>query len=522
MILRDEDIALGTGGRLRQPGPPGVVTTDSRRLAPGQWFLALSGDRFDGHTFLAHAREAGCAGAIARQVPEGWDRGFVQVEDGLAAVQALAGWVRQGFHGPVVGVTGSAGKTTTRAMIALVLGQDEPGGPRVHATHGNLNNHIGLPLSILDAPVDADAWVLEMGMNHLGEIDLLQRIARPTVRLITNVGAAHLEGVGDLEGVARAKGELFAGARPGDLCVVNRDDPRISALPLPEGVSILRYGSAREESSQVPQTPEGGGPARSGSPGRAKPGGPTATSGPWGEPGGVPPWERAARDDWSIPLDVRLTDAHIDPETLSTRFRVETPGGGVVLGQIHSPGLHLAHDACAAIAVGVALRVPAERMAARLARYEPVGMRLRVESGPRGERFLNDAYNANPVSMAASLETLGSITGHRRLAMLGDMLELGSDEARAHDEVLERVLMALEAGELALVGLVGPRFAAAVQRRASGPDEGLLVEAEAEALGRRLAPLLQPDDVVLLKGSRGIAMERTLHTLRSLLTPSHP
>ncbi len=472
MILRDEDIALGTGGRLQRPGPPGVVTTDSRRLAPGQWFLALSGDRFDGHSFLAHAREAGCAGAIARQVPEGWDRGFVQVEDGLTAVQELAAWVRRGFHGPVVGVTGSAGKTTTRAMIALVLGQDEPGGPCVHATHGNLNNHIGLPLSILDAPVDADTWVLEMGMNHLGEIDLLQRIARPTVRLITNVGAAHLEGVGDLDGVARAKGELFAGALPGDICVVNRDDPRISALPLPEGVSVLRFGTAR--------------------------------------------------DDSSIPLDVRLTDAHIDPASLSTRFRIETPGGGVVLGQVRSPGLHLAHDACAAIAVGVALRVPAERMAARLARYEPVGMRLRVELGPRGERFLNDAYNANPVSMAASLQTLGSITGLRRLALLGDMLELGSDEARAHDEVLERVLQAQQASELAVVGLVGPRFAAAVARRGAAPGEHLLVEADSEALGQRLAPLLLPDDVVLLKGSRGIAMERTLHTLRSLLTPSHP
>lgn len=472
MILRDDDIAQGTGGLLRRSGGPGVVTTDSRRLAPGQWFLALSGDRFDGHTFLAHAREAGCAGAIARQVPEGWDRGFVEVDDGLLALQRLASWVRQGFRGPVVGVTGSAGKTTTRALIALVLGQDEPGGPRIHATHGNLNNHIGVPLTILDAPVDADAWVLEMGMNHFGEIHRLQEIGQPTVRLITNVGAAHLEGVGDLDGVARAKGELFAGARPGDICVVNRDDPRVSRIPIPAGVSVLRYGTAR--------------------------------------------------DDSSIPLDVRLTDAHVDPATLSTRFRVETPGEGVVLGQIASPGLHLAHDAAAAIAVGVALRVPADRMAARLARYEPVGMRLRIESGPLGVRFLNDAYNANPVSMAASLQTLGALSGVRRLALLGDMLELGTDEDRAHDELLQLVLDARAAGVLRLIGLVGPRFEAAVARRGLPADDTLIVAPDAESLGVRVAPLLLPDDVVLLKGSRGIAMERALQSIRSALSPSHP
>ena len=328
MILRDEDIASGTGGRLVRPGSPGFISTDSRRLAPGQWFLALSGERFDGHDFLPHAMAAGCAGAIARFVPEGWTAGFVQVDDGLQALQSLASWVREGFRGPVVGLTGSAGKTTTRAMIALVLGAGDSTAHKViHATEGNLNNHVGVPLTILGAPVDADVWVVEMGMNHSGEIHRLQEICRPTVRLVTNVGPAHVEGCGSMEGVARAKGELFAGARPGDVCVVNADDARVASLPIPEGIRVLRYGSQKG-------------------------------------------------------VDIRLTDAVVDPVTLATRFRVETPGDGVVRGQLSSPGLHLATNVAAAIAVGVALHVDPGDMAERLARYSPVGMRLRVEDGP--------------------------------------------------------------------------------------------------------------------------------------------
>lgn len=462
MILRDEDIATGTGGRLVRPGAPGVVATDSRRLAPGQWFLALSGDRFDGHDFLPHAQAAGCSGAIARTVPPGWTAGFVQVEDGLAALQALAGWVREGFRGPVVGLTGSAGKTTTRAMIALVLGAEDPAAHKVvHATQGNLNNHVGVPLTILDAPVDADLWVIEMGMNHPGEIDLLQRITRPTVRLVTNVGAAHVEGCGSIEGVARAKGELFAGARPGDICIVNADDPRVAALPIPEGVRVLRYGS---------------------------------------QPG----------------VDVRLTDAVVDTATLATRYRVETPGDGVVRGQLSSPGLHLAHDAAAAVAVGVALHVAPAEMAARLARYAPVGMRLRIEDGPLGMRFLNDAYNANPISMAAALQTLGAIQGARRVALLGDMLELGTTEDEAHREILG---LALGLG-LDLVGLAGPRFTRAALALGQSPGPGLAIAQDAVALGQDIAPRLEPGDVVLAKGSRGMAMERALQTILAVRPPA--
>jgi len=443
MILHDHELATATGGTLVTGGAAGALGTDSRRLQPGTWFVALSGDRFDGHAFLGMARDCGCAGAIAQHVPDDWDRGFVKVEDGLTALQDVARHVRSGFPGPVVGITGSAGKTTTRALTSLALAGLGP----IHATEGNLNNHIGLPLTILRAPVGAAAWVLEMGMSGFDEIDLLQDIGGPTVRVITNVGAAHLEGVGSLDGVARAKGELFAGARPGDTCVVNADDPRVAALPIPAGVRVLRYGSSQG-------------------------------------------------------CDVRLTDAVVDPDGLCTRFRIEA-GDTVVRGTIPAPGAYLAENAAAAVAVAIALRAPLDGLGARFAAYEPVGMRLRIEAGPAGSRVLNDAYNANPLSVGATLRTLAAIPG-RRVALLGDMLELGEHEDALHTDVLTRALaLGLDA-----VGTVGPRFAAAAERLPG--DARVFAAPHPEALADRVRPSLDDTTTVLVKGSRGLAMERIL------------
>ncbi|MFT5683734.1 MAG: UDP-N-acetylmuramoyl-tripeptide--D-alanyl-D-alanine ligase [Myxococcota bacterium] len=449
MIFSATALAEATGGILVQAGPSGSIDTDSRRLRRGAWFVALVGERFDGHSYLPHAGAAGCAGCIAQRVPEGWSGGFIQVEDTLVALQNIARYVRAGFDGPVIGITGSAGKTTTRAMTALALSSLGP----IHQTSGNLNNHIGLPLTLLAAPADAAAWVVEMGMNHAGEIALLQDISRPTVRLITNVGAAHTEGVGGIAGVAAAKGELFDGARPGDVCIINADDPHVSALPLPDGVRIIRFGTA---------------------------------------PG----------------CDVRLTAAAVDPTTLHTRFQVETAGGSV-LSMIRSPGTHLAMNAAAAIAVGLALHCPPEQMARAITDYEPVGARQRILSIPGGPVVLNDAYNANPLSTTASLHTLAAITGRRRIALLGDMLELGDLEESGHAEMLALA----RSLSLDLIGLAGPRYAAACQ--AAGAPDGVLSASDARALAVLVGPRISSGDVVLLKGSRGMAMERILDTLNT-------
>ena len=449
MIFTDTELSTWSEGLCVQRGPPGPISTDSRRIRPGDWFLALVGERFDAHDFLPMADAAGCAGIIAQHAPEDWPHGFVRVDDTLVALQRIAQRARRSLSMPVVGITGSAGKTTTRALTALVL---EPLGD-IHQTAGNLNNHIGLPLSIVHAPVDSAAWVLEMGMNAFGEIDLLQQISEPQVRVITNIGAAHLEGLGSIEGVAKAKGELFDGARPGDILCINMDDSHVRSLPLPEGVRVIRYGSD---------------PA----------------------------------------CEICLTDAQVDPSSLSTVFRIETPHG-VVRGRLESPGLHLASCALAAVAVGVALRVPVDGMGQRLGQYEPVGMRQRIETGPAGSRVINDAYNANPLSMRASLETLGSLEAGRRIALLGDMLEMGDAAVEAHREIAQLALGL----ELELVALVGPCFrTATADLSSSGPE--LLRAETAEALATMLMGRVEGSDLILVKGSRGIGMERVLRRLK--------
>ncbi len=439
MIFTAEELARGCRGRLVAGGTPGKVCTDTRAIETGDWFLAIRGDRFDAHDFIEQAIEAGATGVIAEHTRPGWSAGFIQVEDGLKALQNMGRFVRSNYDGPVVGITGSAGKTTTRALVGLVL--EELGS--IHQTAGNFNNHVGLPLTLLAAPQDADAWVLEMGMNHAGEIQLLQDIGKPNVRLITNVGIAHLEGLGSIEAIASAKAELFDGARPGDICCINMDDPYVSAMSIPPGVSTIGFG--RHIDSQV-----------------------------------------------------RLTDAHVDPNTLNTHFRVRIHDNEVS-GMVPNPGLHMATNAASAMAVGHALGLDPQAMINKIASYKPVGMRLRLEDGPGGTKLINDAYNANPMSVEANLRMLAAIPGRRRVALLGDMLELGPTEVEQHRNTAE---LAHSLG-LDLIGFAGPRFCAAIgDTHICAPD--------AEQLGKQLTGSLHPGDIVLIKGSRGMRMERII------------
>jgi UDP-N-acetylmuramoyl-tripeptide--D-alanyl-D-alanine ligase len=451
MKFSPQQLADATGGALIKGGAVGSVCTDTRVIQEGDWFLALRGERFDAHDFIDQAHAAGASGVIAERVHSDWAAGHIAVEDGLTALQSLGRYVRDGFSGPVVGITGSAGKTTSRALVGLAL----EGLGQVHQTKGNFNNHIGLPLTLLEMDEAADALVLEMGMNHAGEIALLANIGRPTVRIITNVGAAHLEGLGSIEAVAAAKGELFDAAQPGDTCCVNVDDPFVAGLPIPEGVHVLRYGAD-----------------------------PTAT--------------------------LRLIDATVDPDTLNTHFQVSHQGE-IVNGILPSPGIHMAHNAVGALAVGLALKQPLAKMVEAFSRYSPVGMRLRLEPGPGGTQIINDAYNANPMSVAANLRTLASIPRtieRRRIALLGDMLELGETEIAQHSEIAELA----RALDLDLVGFVGPRFEQAV-------DESSLWAEDAEGLGIKLRGALKPGDIVLIKGSRGMRMERVLNGLDATERP---
>lgn len=240
VVWEPRAIAEAVNGIVVTEGPAGSICTDTRTARPGQWFLSLTGCNFDGHDFLQQAAEKQCAGVVANSVPPGWSRGFVRVEgDTLRALQALAADVRGRFWGPVVGITGSVGKTTVRAMTALAL---RNWSGHVHEARANLNNHVGVPLTLLRMHSRSVACVLELGMNHAGEILELAEIAKPDVRVILNVGPAHTENFpGGLEEVAAAKGEIFRNARPGDVCVVNGDDPLVMAVPIPAGVRVVRF-----------------------------------------------------------------------------------------------------------------------------------------------------------------------------------------------------------------------------------------------------------------------------------------
>ena len=425
----------------------GSICTDTRNIKEGDWFLAIAGERFDGHNFIEKAKELGAAGVIGQHVPEKWDRGFVQVEDSIVALQNAARYTRQKFSGRVIAITGSAGKTTTRALVASVLQKKW----NILETHGNFNNHIGLPLTILRSTLSEDVWILELGMNHLGEIHLLQEIAQPHIRVITNVGAAHLEGVGDIDGVAKAKGEIFDGAKEDDLCLINADDVRICALNLPEKTRSKTFGF---------------------------------------------------QGDF-----VRIIKAHIDVTQLHTVIEMETPKGSIT-SAIPSPGLHLASNVAIAVAIGCTLQCSLKEISEGIAQYQPVGARLRVEEGPRNTLLLNDAYNANPLSTKASLKTLSALQPHTRFALLGDMLELGKESLAEHCDVLKFALSLNLEG----IGVCGKDFLRAAQQLDSPPPSLFFAE-NATLLGKQLLPKLKGKEILLLKGSRGSKMETLLSVL---------
>lgn len=447
-------IAAATGGQVRANAAAGPIVTDTRALRPGDWFLALVGERFDGHAFVAEAARAGVAGVVVGRDVEVDGVGVVRVRDTLQALQDLGRASRARLTGPVVGITGSAGKTTTRALTALALA---PLGD-VHQTGANLNNHIGVPLTLVGAPERAAASVIEMGTSGPGEIALLADIGRPDVRLIVNVGPAHLEELGGLDGVAREKGCMFKFAAPGDTLCVNLDDPRVVAAPRPLRTRMIGYGRSADAT-------------------------------------------------------IRLAEAVVDPDSLRTRATFATPEGEVTV-VLPVPGVHIAHNAAGALAVALACGVRLEDAAAALARYEPVGMRMRVERLEPGITVFNDAYNANPSSMEASLQVLASLPG-RRIAVLGDMLELGPDEARWHDQV------AHAAGELALdvVVLTGPRMSKAAA--ACVGARLVLAEPDPERVAAKLRALLREGDRVLFKGSRGARVERVLAALQGVAAEGH-
>jgi UDP-N-acetylmuramoyl-tripeptide--D-alanyl-D-alanine ligase len=424
------------------------VSTDSRTLVAGELFVALTGPNFDGHEFVAAAAERGAAGAVvARRLPLALPQ--VVVDDTLKGLQRAAGSWRAQFQVPVIAVAGSNGKTTTKELIASVLTTLGP----CHSTRGTLNNHIGVPLTLLGLEPRHTSAVIEVGANHPGEVAALVPLVRPTAGIVTNAGAEHLEGFGDLDGVARAEGELFAGLDGGATALVNADDEYAN----------LWTGMSRAE--------------------------------------------RRLTFGFTAGADFRAVGAfrRSGPGEVQQEFELVSPAGRATV-RIALVGRHNVVNALGAAAAAHAAGAPLAAIAAGLERMRPVKGRLQPHAALKGARLIDDSYNANPSSLSAGLEVLAGFGGERWL-VLGDMNELGSHSREAHAaagrEARERGVARLFA--------VGSQTAEAVG--AFGP--GAEWFADATALSARVATLLAPEVTVLVKGSRSNRLERVVDALKA-------
>ena len=428
------------------------ISTDTRSLTPGALFVALAGDRFDGHDFLAAALRQGAAGFVVSRVPETPlpEAAVFLVEDTRTAYQDLARFHRSRFGLPVIAVTGSNGKTSTKDMIAAILSTQL----HVLKTEANFNNEIGLSQTLLRIDETHQAVVVEMGMRGLGEIAGLAAVALPTVGVVTNVGETHLERLGSIENIASAKAELIEALNKNGAAILNGDDPYVRAMAKKTAAPAKYYGLNPE-------------------------------------------------------ADIRAT--HITQTAQAVAFDC-TAGTESFKVSVPIPGIHNVYNALAAIAVGLELGLTPEAVSQGLARYEPGKMRLNIKQ-MNGVTVIDDTYNASPLSMAAAIEVLSSVAKGRKLAAIGDMLELGPAAAAAHAKVGEHlaaigVEVVFTIGELA--GIAG---AAALKQ---GVPAVIACSTHEEAV-RELRRRLLPGDTLLLKGSRGMTMEKLLNVFA---TPS--
>ncbi len=441
------ELALPLQGRLVGPDVAFTrVSTDSRTLQRGELFVALQGPRFDAHDHLPQALQKGAVGAIVNRdgtppLPA------LQVADTLLGLGQLAGLWRQASPASVVAVTGSNGKTTVKEMLASILHFQGD----VLATRGNLNNAIGLPLTLLELQEQAYV-VTEMGANSAGEIGYLSRIARPDLALILNAGRAHLEGFGSVDGVARAKAEIIQGLPETGLLIYNADDP---AAPLWQGLVSGR---------------------------------PTRTFG-----------VRSRADVWSPQEGMEF---RWDERGFSSRFPVTTPRGELEV-EYALAGEHNRMNALAAIAAAEELGVAPEAIRVGFERLRPVKGRLQPLAGADGVRLIDDTYNANPDSVAAAIGVLAAVPG-RRFLVLGELAEMGQAAQRFYQEIGE---LARGAGIQHLYA-VGEAGRAATRFQTGGrsfEQQGHLIES--------LQQELEAGDLVLVKGSRGAGMERVVSAL---------
>jgi len=444
-VLTAGMVADVTGGRLVSGSAKvtfGTVSIDTRTLEPGALFVALRGDR-DGHAFVGHALERGANGLLVTEPPAGHTpAAVVVVPDTLVALQVLGREVRRRSGAKVVAITGSTGKTTTKELTAHLL----EGRHRVYRSRGNFNNHIGLPLSLIELASGPEIAVVELGMNHAGEIRRLVELAEPDVRVWTNVGDAHIGYFGTREAIAAAKAEILEFPTAGMAVVANADDPLVMVHVSAVDGRVVTFGESE-----------------------------AATC--------------------------RLT-AIVDKGLDGAQARLETPAGPADL-HLALPGRVQLWNAAAAGAVALELGLPLDEVVERLATVRPVHRRGGQVTLPSGVRVIDDSYNASPEAMIAMLEALGRTgTSGRRVAVLGEMLELGPLADESHRRCGEA---AAEVGLDVLVVVGGPGADGLAEGAIAGgmPTDRLHRFADSRVAAERVPALLRPGDVVLVKGSRG-------------------
>ncbi len=446
------DVAAATGGRLQGADAEfGRVIQDTRKLGKGQLFVAIKGEHFDGHEFLAQAEKLGAAGALV-QKPSSSSLSQVVVADTRKALGAYAAHWRRQFTLPLVGVTGSSGKTTLKEMVASIL---KVRGATL-ATAGNLNNDIGMPLTLLELDASCRHAVIEMGTNHPGEIGYLAELAAPTVSVITNAGPAHLEFLKDIAGVAREKGAIYTHLAADGVAVINADDAYVS----------LWRGMAGERTVRT----FGFGPEA---------------------------------DFHPLPGSLQQGDAG------GWRFRLVSPLGEADLS-VSLPGRHNVSNALAAAAAATAAGATLAEVRAGLAEAPVTAGRLIVGRGVNGARLIDDTYNANPLSLMAAAEFAVSLGGHAWLA-LGDMGELGASAERLHAESGAK-LRALGVERLYAFGPMSRHAADAFGAGARWFED-------LDALIRALKAEAEAGVTLLVKGSRSMRMERVVEALRPSSAP---
>lgn len=461
-----QELLEATGGVLLGDTPPqGLTVTrlqyDSRQIAPGDFFLPLVGERSDGHAFINQALEDGAIGAFTMRERESYQPGkvYIKVRATDKVPRALAAWYRARFSIPFVAVTGSVGKTTTKDMVSAVLSEKFS----VHKTPENHNNELGVPMALLELDSTHQISVIEMGMNSFGEIDNLSELVRPSAALITNIGDAHIEILGSRENILRAKCEVFGHMAPDAPAILNGDDPLLRTLA------------------------------------QSQPGRPLLFCGQSGN-----------CDFWADHLDRDLGTDHL-------HCLLHTPQGDFPV-EIPALGDYMVYPVLMAAAVGQRFGMTGEEIARGVLRYAPTKMRMNVVDRGKNVRILDDAYNANPQSMRAAIQTLSDSAADYKMAVLGDMLELGPLGPGMH-EAVGRILGEKHIDCLVAIGELARNMAQGAE--AAQVPEVYWFATKEEALPT-LAKLVCPNSAVLAKASRGMEFEQIVAYLISITPEKEP